>query len=87
LKSMKETEDKIIRGEIEIDRLGRELRYTQEIVFGELAGWTSWREAWGKEEIKKLARNTVIKERERLRCMERALRALREEESTSTKSS
>ncbi|KIX04594.1 uncharacterized protein Z518_05464 [Rhinocladiella mackenziei CBS 650.93] len=78
LKSIKDTEKKILQAGIDIDRLGKELRYTQEIVVGELAGWTTWREEWGKEEIKRMARNTVVKEKERLRCMQRALRLLKE---------
>ena len=77
IKSIKDTEKKIMQAGIDIDRLGKELRYTQEIVVGELAGWTTWREDWGKEEIKRLARNMVIKEKERLKCMQRALRALK----------
>lgn len=77
-KSMKDTEKKILLGQADIERLGRELRYTQEVVVGELAGWTSWREEWGREEIKRLARNMVVKEKERMKCMQRALRVLRE---------
>jgi len=77
-KSMKDTEKKILQGQADIERLGKELRYTQEVVVGELAGWTSWREEWGKEEIKRLARNIVVKEKERMKCMQRALRVLRE---------
>jgi len=83
MKSMKDTENKITQGETEVERLGKELRYTQEVVVGELAGWTSWREAWGKEEIKKLARATIVKEKERLKCMQRALRALQEADARS----
>ncbi|KAI1629850.1 hypothetical protein EDD37DRAFT_70574 [Exophiala viscosa] len=78
VKSIKETEKKVMQAEMDVDRLGKELRYTQEIVVGELAGWTTWREEWGKDEIKRLARNTVIKEKERLKCMQRALRALKD---------
>lgn len=77
-KSVKDTEKKITQAGAEIERLGKELRYTQEVVVGELAGWTTWREQWGGEEIKRLARNVVVKERERLKCMQRALRALKE---------
>jgi small subunit ribosomal protein S11 len=79
VKGLKETEKKISRAEADADRLGRELRYTQEVVVGELAGWTTWREEWAKEEIRRLARNTVVRERERLKCMRRAIRALQRE--------
>ncbi|KAG9775201.1 hypothetical protein KCU88_g5198, partial [Aureobasidium melanogenum] len=78
LKANKETEKKIAQAEQEVQCLGKELRYTQEVVVGELAGWTTWRETWGREEIKRLARNVVVKEKERLKCMQRALRALKE---------
>lgn len=78
LKSIKDTEKKILQAGIDIERLGKELRYTQEIVVDELAGWTTWREEWGKEELKRLAKNVVVKEKERLKCMQRALRALKE---------
>ncbi|KAK4939626.1 hypothetical protein LTR10_020126 [Elasticomyces elasticus] len=78
VKSIKDTEKKVMQAEMDVERLGKELRYTQEIVVGELAGWTTWREEWGRDEIKRLARNTVIKEKERLKCMQRALRALKD---------
>lgn len=78
IKSIKDTEKKILQANLEVERLGKELRYTQEIVVGELAGWTTWREEWGKEEVKRLARNMVVKEKERLKCMQRALRVLKE---------
>lgn len=78
LKSMADSERKIMDGEVEVDRLGRELRYTQEVVLGELAGWTTWRENWGRQEIKRLVRGSVVKERERLRGMQRVLRNLKE---------
>ena len=35
-KSMKDTEKKILQGQADIERLGKELRYTQEVVVGEL---------------------------------------------------
>jgi len=82
LKSMKDAERSIMDNEVLIDKLGRELRYTQEGVMGELAGWTSWRAGFGKEEIKRLVRGSVIRERERLRGMERVLRGLKEARST-----
>jgi small subunit ribosomal protein S11 len=76
-KTVRDTEEKILQAGLDIERFGKELRYTQEVVVGELAGWTTWREQWGREEIKRLARDVVVKERERLKCMQRALRALK----------
>lgn len=73
LRSMRETEKNIVDTEMEIERKGKELRYTQEVVLGELAGWTSWREQLGKNEIKRFARAMLVKERERLKNMQRVL--------------
>jgi hypothetical protein len=78
LKAIKDTEKKILQRGDEVERLGRELRYTQEVVVGELAGWNDWRETWGVDEMKRMARGMVVRERERLRAMQRALRVIRE---------
>ena len=78
LNSMKIAERKIMENEVDIDRMGRELRYTQEVVVGDLAGWTSWRSGFGKEEIKRFVKGSVVRERERLRGMQRVLRGLKE---------
>lgn len=78
MNNMKDAERSIMDNEVLIDKLGRELRYTQEVVMGELAGWTSWRAGFGKEEIKRFVRGSVVRERERLRGMERVLRGLKE---------
>ena len=77
---MRDTEKNIIETEMEIESKGKELRYTQEIVLGELAGWTSWREKWGRNEIRRFARATLVKERERLKNMQRVLDNLRKAE-------
>lgn len=77
LKIVKDTEKKILQRGTEVERLGRELRYTQEIVVSELAGWTTWREEWGREEMKRLVKGVVVRERERLKSMQRALRAIK----------
>ena len=80
VRNAKDTEKKIADGEKEIEYLGKELKWTQEVVAGELAGWTDWREKQGRTVIQRFARGMVIKERERLRGMQRCLRALREPE-------
>jgi len=80
LRSMRDTERQIEEAETEIETKGKELRYTQEVVLGELAGWTSWREQWGKNEIRRFAGATVVKERERLKNMQRVLDNLRKAE-------
>ena len=76
-KTVKDTEKKILERGRDVERLGKELRYSQEIVVGELAGWNDWREGWGREEMRRLARGVVVREKERLRGMQRALRALK----------
>jgi ankyrin repeat protein len=81
LKGIKDAERGIVDAEREVDAKGRVLRYTQEVVLGELAGWTSWRGNYGKEEVRRLAKGEVVKQKERLRGMERVLRALREAKS------
>ena len=79
IKGLRETEARIVECEARIDGLGRELRYTQEVVVGELAGWTEWRGQAGREGVKDFVRKTVVRERERFQGLKRALRGLREE--------
>ena len=78
LRGMQETEKRIVDGEERIERLGKELSYTREVVVGELAGWTEWREKVGLHSIQSFAQAMVVKERERGKGMERMLRTLRE---------
>lgn len=78
IRSMRDAETRIIEAEEEIDVKGRLLRYTQEVVLGELAGWTSWKSGYGGEEVRRLVRGTVVRERERLKSMQRVLRGLQE---------
>jgi hypothetical protein len=78
LRSMKDSERKIAEGEQEIVQLGKELRYSQEVVLGELAGWTEWREKFGKEAVRAFVRGMVVKEKERYKGLQRCLRKLRE---------
>jgi ankyrin repeat protein len=78
LKSMRDAEKRIVECEEMIEDKGKQLRYTQEVVMGEVAGWTGWRGEYGREEVKRLVRGTVVRERERLRGMQRVLRTLKE---------
>jgi hypothetical protein len=75
---MKDSERKIIEGEQEIIELGTELRYSQEVVLGELAGWTDWREKVGKEAVRAFVKGMVVKEKERYKALQRCLRKLKE---------
>jgi hypothetical protein len=60
----------------ELDGLGRELRYTQQVVAGELAAWQEQRVAMGRKACRELALKVVVTERARLESMKRALRGL-----------
>ncbi|KAI9050810.1 hypothetical protein LZ554_004929 [Drepanopeziza brunnea f. sp. 'monogermtubi'] len=72
-----EKEDKMRRTKEEADELGRELRYTQQVVAGELAGWQDLHEKMGRKAIRDLARGMLIKEKTSLEGMMRALRKFR----------
>ena len=78
LNKIKELEKKIVDGEKEVEKLGKELSWTREVVVGELAGWTEWRERMGREAVRRFVKGMVIKERERGRGLERCLRMLKE---------
>ncbi|KAK7943706.1 uncharacterized protein PG986_012819 [Apiospora aurea] len=62
----------------EVEELGRELRYTQQVVAGELAGWQEMHEKMARRAIREYARGMVVQERCRLEGLRRALRRLKE---------
>lgn len=65
-------------GQAEVNNLSRELRYTQQTVAMELAGWQDMHERMGRRAIRELARGMVVVEKMRLEGMKRALRKLNE---------
>ena len=71
-----EKEEKVRRTKEECDEIGRELRYTQQVVASELAGWQDLHEKMGKKALKELAKGMIIRERTALEGMKRALRKL-----------
>ncbi|WYZ42732.1 hypothetical protein EsH8_VI_000431 [Colletotrichum jinshuiense] len=73
-----EREEKARQSQEQVDDLGRELRYSQQVVAGELAGWQDLHEKMGRRAIREFAKGVVIQERLRLDGMMRALRRLRE---------
>ena len=73
-----EKEKKALKWRLEADLLSRELRYTQQVVASELAGWQSMHDAMARQAVKDYARGMVLAERMRLQGMQRALRTLRE---------
>lgn len=72
-----EREDKAKRSKAEARDLAKELRYTQQTVAGELAGWRDLHEKLGRKAIADLARGMLVTERMRLAGMQRALRKVR----------
>ncbi|KAM0279437.1 hypothetical protein ACHAQH_004597 [Verticillium albo-atrum] len=73
-----EKEEKARQSQEQLDDLGRELRYTQQVVAGELAGYHDLHEKMGRRAIRQFARGMIIQERIRLEGMTRLLRKLRE---------
>jgi hypothetical protein len=73
----REKEEKVRRGEVERQELGKELRYTQQVVASELAGWQEWRAQTARRAVKDLVQGMLVREKARLEGMERALRRLR----------
>lgn len=73
-----EREERMRAGQAEVNNLSRELRYTQQTVAMELAGWQDMHERMGRRAIRELARGMVVVEKMRLEGMKRALRKLSE---------
>ena len=60
----------------ELRTIGCELRYTQQTVAGELAGWQDLHGRMAKRAIRRLVSGMVIREKDRLDGMKRAVRGL-----------
>ncbi|KAI0534346.1 hypothetical protein GGR58DRAFT_520457 [Xylaria digitata] len=73
-----EKEERARRTQLELDELSKELRYTQQTVASELAGWQDMHGRMGRQAIKEFAKSMLILERERLQGIRRALRKLRD---------
>ena len=72
----REAQDKMDKAEEELAGIGRELRYTQQVVASELASWQDGRAREGRKALKELARRMVVTEKARLEGMKRAVRGL-----------
>ncbi|KAH6880142.1 hypothetical protein B0T10DRAFT_149100 [Thelonectria olida] len=72
-----EKEERARKSREEAANLARELRYTQQTVAGELAGWQDLHEKMGRRAIREFARGMVVQERMKLDGMMRALRKIR----------
>lgn len=77
-KSVRDLETKIRDGEAQASRLAREVSWNKDVVVGELAGWTTWREKVGREAIRAFVKDTLVREKERGKRLERCLRSIRE---------
>lgn len=72
-----EKEERARRSREEAGYLARELRYTQQTVAGELAGWQNHHDRMGKRVIREYVRGMVVQERAKLDSLMRALRNVR----------
>ncbi|THD00053.1 hypothetical protein EYZ11_000505 [Aspergillus tanneri] len=80
-KSVRDLETKVQESESQIARLSREITWNKDVVVGELAGWTSWREKVGRDAIRAFVKATLVREKERGKRLERCLRNVRESSS------
>lgn len=72
----RDAQEKMERATEELSGLGKELRYTQQVVAQELASWQENRVDMGRRALKEFARKMVVTERARLESMRRAVREL-----------
>ena len=71
-----EAADRVESSKEDLRELGSELRYTQQTVASELAGWHDLHEKLGRRAIRELAQRMVVREKDRLEGMKRAVRGL-----------
>ncbi len=69
-----DAQDKSEKSREELRTVGCELTYTQQTVAGELAGWQELHVKLGKRAIRAFAERMVVREKDRLECMKRAVR-------------
>ncbi|KAJ5249056.1 hypothetical protein N7468_000507 [Penicillium chermesinum] len=77
-KTVRDLERKISDGEIASNRVAKEVSWNKDVVVSELAGWTTWRERVGRDAIRAFVKDTLIREKERGKRMERCLHSVRE---------
>ena len=71
-----DAQEKAEKSREELRTVGCELTYTQQTVAGELAGWHELHATLGKRAIRALAQRMVVKEKDRLESMKRAVRGV-----------
>jgi hypothetical protein len=72
----RDAQDKMEKAADELSGFGKELRYTQQVVAGELASWQESRVEWGRSTLREFAKKMVVSEKARLESMRRAVREL-----------
>ena len=71
-----DTQEKVDNEQDELLTVGSELRYTQQTVASELAGWQDLHAKLCKKAIREYAERMVIREKDRLERMRRAIRGV-----------
>ena len=71
-----EAGEKAVKSRRELEDVGCELAYTQQTVAAELAGWWELHAAVGRRAIRAYAKGMVVREKDRLQGMRRALRSI-----------
>ena len=71
-----DAQEKAEKSRDELRTVGCELTYTQQTVAGELAGWQELHAKLGRRAIRALAQKMVIREKDRLESMKRAVRGV-----------
>lgn len=74
-----EAQERVDKSKEELRGMSCELRYTQQTVAGELAGWQDLHAKLGRRAIKGLAERMVVREKCRLEGMKRAMRELQQD--------
>ncbi|OJD38780.1 vps9 domain-containing protein [Diplodia corticola] len=72
----REAAERVDRSVMELEGLGKELKYTQQTVAAELAAWQDARVRQGRKACRELASRMVVVEKARLESMRRAIRGL-----------
>lgn len=72
----KEMKGKLV--EKEVEDLGKELRYTQGVVAGELAGWQEWRAKTERKALRDFVKGMVTSEKAKMDGLKRAMRKVRD---------
>ena len=73
-----DAQERMEKSKDELRTIGCELRYTQQTVAGELAGWQDLHGRMAKRAIRRLVSGMVVREKDRLDGMKRAVRGLLE---------